>query len=252
MNSIILYENLLADGTLSVTSTSTEAGYDKDNLIDFRAYTRWKASSTATNYITVALSAADGADCLGIFNHNLGTIGATVKVQKTTGTWATVLTITPSDDYAILETFTLSSDADWRIEISGASDPVDIGIIYLGTKLSFGIGPQTPTIPKSEGIVAKEEVSKAGFPLGVDIRYNDIISNPTYKVVDRTWVQTYYRPFWNNHGRLLKPFFYAWDIDDSSSEIVFVKFSSGMRYEEPVSLLNYVDYLTLQLEGIAE
>ena len=252
MDSIILYDNILEDATLTVTSTSASTGYDKDNLIDGRPYTKWAASSSATQNLDAAFGSSKTADAIGIFNHNLGTIGATVKVQITTGVWTTLLTITPSDDTAILLPFTSNSDADWRIEISGASDPAEIGILMLGEKLSFGYGPETPFAPKSEGIKANSLMSKGGYLLGTDVRYNDLSITARYGYVSRTWVSTYFLPFWRDHARLLKYFFYAYDPDNDADTVYLVKAAESMRYEAPLSIGSYVDGLTLNLVGIAE
>lgn len=252
MDSIILYDNILEDATLTVTSTSSTAGYDKDNMIDGRPYTKWAASSNATQNLDAAFGASQTADAIGIFNHNLGTIGATVKVQITSGTWDTLLTITPSDDTAILLPFSSNSDTDWRIEISGASDPAEIGILMLGEKLSFGYGPEAPFNPKSEGIKANSLISKGGYLLGTDVRYNPLSITARYNYVSRTWVSTYYLPFWRDHARHLKYFFYAYDPDNDPNTVYLVKVNESMLYEAPLSIGGYVDGITLNMVGIAE
>ena len=40
---VLLYKNILIDGTLSVTNTAS--GYSLNNLIDYRSYTKWKSNT---------------------------------------------------------------------------------------------------------------------------------------------------------------------------------------------------------------
>lgn len=252
MNPVILYNNFLEDGTLTVTST--ESGYDKDNLLDQRPYTLWRATSSATQNIDLELVSAKKPTAIGIVNHNLFSIGATVKVQAyVASAWEDVHTFTPTADTAILELFTPDAvNTKWRINISGQSSEPIIGVIFLGTEITFPYPPETPYSPIQESIQIETEVSQKGHLLGNNIRYNPIQINASFKDLTRVWVNANFVPFWNNYGKLLKYFFYAWDLTNAASDIYYVRFSPEMVYQLPKTILLYDDQLNLNMIGVSE
>lgn len=278
MNPIILFDNILTEGTLNATSTDSDTSYDVDNLKDYRSYTKWKAADTADQYITWAMGASspvrsqtgwyiklqnnallrgvtggvDTADAIGIYNHNLGTVGATVEVQyQDAGVWTTLLTLTPSDDDPILSTFTSSTSGDWRIKISGMSAAPEIGVIFLGAHLLFPWPPEAPVVPEEEGINVSTEYSGAGHLLGSVLAYNPITINQRWTDLTRSWYSTSFLPFWDNHAKLIYPFFYAWDLDNRPDDIFYVSLDPGMVRRESLELLSYTKELTLQMKGVA-
>jgi len=277
MNPVILFDNIMTEGAITATSTATD--YDVDNLSDYRGYTKWKATGSGTQHITITdllegssapvrsqtgwyiklqnnalleqvSSGVDTADAIGILNHNLGTIGATIKVQyKLSGVWTTIATINPSDDEAILETFTSKSSADWRIELSSMTAAPEIGVIFLGVHLLFPWPPEAPVIPEEEGIKAFSEYSGAGHLLGTVLAYNPVTINPRWTNLTRTWYSTSFLPFWDNHGKLIFPFFYAWDLTNRPDDIFYVSIDPGMVRMESLDLLTYTKELTLQMKS---
>ena len=274
MNPVILFDNILTEGTL--TATSTAPGYDVDNIMDYRSYTKWKATGTGVQYLTWAMGASspvrsqtgwyiklqnnallrqlsggvDTADAVGIFNHNLGTIGATVLVQYYGGgAWNTLDTLTPSDDDPILSTFTSSISGDWRIKISGMSAAPEIGIIHLGVHLLFPWPPEAPVVPEEEGIKANTEYSGAGNLLGTVLAYNPVTINQRWTNLTRTWYSSSFLQFWDNHGKLIFPFFYAWDLTNRPDDIFYVSIDPGMVRRESLELLSYTKELSLQMKA---
>lgn len=281
MNPVILFDNIMTEGAMSATSTDSNEAYDVDNLKDYRPYTKWKASGSGTQYISVTdlqegsvspvrsqtgwyiklqndallrqvSSGVDTADAVGILNHNLGTIGATIKVQyKLSGVWTTILTLNPSDDDPILAIFTSKSSEDWRIELSSMSALPEIGIIFLGVHLLFPWPPEAPVIPEEEGIKASTEYSGAGNLLGTVLAHNPRNINPRWTNLTRTWYTTFFLPFWDNHGKLIFPFFYAWDLTNRPDDIFYVSIDPAMVRREVLELLTYTKELTLQMKGAA-
>lgn len=283
MNPLILFDNILAEGTLAVTSTAT--GYSINNIADYRSYTKWKAANTNTQNIDLTGISADGAagyvraqtgwyiklqnnallqkvsgtveaaDAIGIFNHNLGTIHATVKVQYWDGAaFQTAETLTPTDDDPILETFTTQSATKWRIEISNCSAAAEIAVIFLGAQLEIPDSPDAPTVPVEEGIAVNSEYSEAGNLLGSTPSHFPININHQWTKapnITRTWYSTYFIPFWENHARDIYPFFYAWDLTNRPDDIRYVTINPGMSRREVLSLLTYSDELVLQMKGVS-
>lgn len=276
MNPIILFDNILTEGTL--TATSTASGYDVDNIMDYRGYTKWKADDTADQYLTWAMGATapiraqtgwyiklqnnallsqvtggvDRADTVGIFNHNLGTIGATVLVQYYSAGWNTLATLTPSDDDPILSSFASNISGDWRIKISGMDAAPEVGVIFLGVGLTIPDSPDAPVIPMREGIKAASEVSQSGNLLGTVVAYNPKSIEHRWTNapnITRTWFTTYWEPFWDNHAKLLYPFFYAWDLTNRPDDIFYGRMETNSEKAERLTLLTYSDELILNMKA---
>ena len=250
---IILYDNRLTDGTL--VATDTETGYDVLNLIDLRPYTFWKAASHGTKYITVDCGAAKSADCLAIIGHNLYTAGATVSIESSpdNSSWTVRLAgFTPTSDKAVLKTFTSASAQYWRIKIVTAAVAAYMAVALLGVKIQFEYPPETPYTPYAETAAADVERSKNGHILGVST-YNPVLNlQAQFGLVSRTWLDAYYIPFWQNHARLFKPFFFVWDLDTYSADVFFVSIGDDASLETPFSVLTYTDVLSLKMRGVRE
>ena len=250
---IILYDNRLTDGTL--VATDTETGYDVLNLIDLRPYTFWKAASHGTKYITVDCGAAKSADCLAIIGHNLYTAGATVSIESSpdNSSWTVRLAgFTPTSDKAVLKTFTSASAQYWRIKIVTAAVAAYMAVALLGVKIQFEYPPETPYTPYAETAAADVERSKNGHILGVST-YNPVLNlQAQFGLVSRTWLDAYYIPFWQNHARLFKPFFFVWDLDTYSADVFFVSIGDDASLETPFSVLTNTDVLSLKMRGVRE
>ena len=125
----LLIDNVFTQGTLSSTGGGVPENALGDNTFDF-----W-TTSIATATIEVDLGDAVNCDMVGIAAHNLGSEGATVEIQSSdNGTdWTTRLTVTPTDDSAIVGVFPSVSARYWRLRVTGAT--VAIGVIKLGSRI---------------------------------------------------------------------------------------------------------------------
>ena len=83
----LLYDNTLAATTGTLVAGSTDSGtqYDVDNVIDLRTLSHWKAANSSDNFIERhTISPSVPANAIGIVGHNLGTIGALVRILRRT------------------------------------------------------------------------------------------------------------------------------------------------------------------------
>ncbi len=250
---IILYDNRFIDGT--PVATDTAPGYDVLNIRDFRTYTWWKAASAGTKYITVDCGIAKPADCLAVIGHNLYTANATVSVESSPDntTWTERLAgFTPPSDKAFLKVFTSASERFWRLKIVTTSMPPQIAVAMLGVRLTFPYPPDTPYIPYSESVEMDVSRGKTGSILGSVIKFKSIEINARFSNLPRSWVMNNIMPFWDGHASALKPFFYAWDIDNYPEMVFFVSIDDGSKYEMPMSVLQYIDSIELKMRGVKE
>jgi len=115
----------------------------------------------------------------------------------------------------------------------------DLG--FAGVKIQFEYPPETPYTPYAETAAADVERSKNGHILGVST-YNPVLNlQAQFGLVSRTWLDAYYIPFWQNHARLFKPFFFVWDLDTYSADVFFVSIGDDASLETPFSVLTYTD-----------
>lgn len=255
MNPIILYASRFLDGT--PTATDTASGYNVLNIIDYKTYTLWKAASVGTKYITVDCGSDKSADALGIISHNLYTANATISVESSTDNFAANVTerlagFIPTSNNAFLKPFTSATDRYWRIKIVTAAVVPYLAIAMLGEKLLFPYAPDVPYIPYSEGIEVESSKSKGGNLLGSIVQYKPIEISARFSTLTRTWVINTFKPFWDNHASDLKPFFYVWDNDIYPQFCFWVKAKDSSKYQMPVTILDYVDSIELEMEGIKE
>lgn len=257
-NPIILYDNRFEDGTL--TPCSTKSGYDPLNIKDLRPYTFWKADNTTTPcYFKVNCGSAKKADCLGIIGHNFKTIGASISFGCSSDDFIGDTTIclspfNPFNDKAILKTFNEQNKNDWRLKIDGvvSAEPYS-GVLMAGEKLELPYPPDTPYNLIDEGVETESHRSrKKGVLLGSSVFYHPIEIKCRVSLLQRTWVMDTFKPFWDNHGSKMKPFFFAPDIGNFPDIIYWAKFKDSARFRVPLRISPYVEYLDLEMEAVRE
>lgn len=279
---VILYKNIIEDNeTISITSTA--AGYSINNIYDYKSYTKWKADSASEQILRIAFSemqygikqvtgggiikTMDGnqlttvsggteatfkaADSIGIFNHNLKT-GTTVTIQyNQNGQWITSKVITiDEENKTILETFERQESTSWQIILDNLSEAPEIAIIFLGEAIYFPFRPRAPYSPYDEGIEVLTEQSNAGHLLGSIIAHHPITIQPYWELLTRTWFNQNIVPFWHNHAKLIKPFFFGWDLVNRPNDIFYCWIDPATRFREVLTLLDYTDEFQMQLKAI--
>ena len=140
----VLYSNILKDGTLT---GDADAAYPLVNAISVSTWDFWKTPSATAGYIVVTLASQTTADCCFIDAHDMATVGADFRIERSTdgGTiWLPVTDwITPADNSPIMVLFDSAAGNTWRI--GQRNGPATIGVIMLGEKLAFEYGIEDPT-----------------------------------------------------------------------------------------------------------
>lgn len=231
MRPIILYNN-------QITNSSGITLNTKKVISDYRTYT-----SVGANEVSNISLWGSKVNAVGIYGSNLLdaniNFGGISVVSKNDN----AIMIAGTSDGKINESFNAHN-----LSISGNSN-TQISAIVMGTVLEFPVYPQTPYTPYLETPVIKRNKSKTGHILGADVRYNKVQINATFNYLSRDWVKNQYLPFWEECGKKGKPFFYAWDIDNASEEVFYVSFAANQTHKTPLTISEYVDNLTLSMEG---
>lgn len=247
----ILYDSILIGATLTATDTAT--GYDVDNITDLRPYTLHKFNEAGTKYITIDCGEDATADAIGFVGHNFGTADATVTVEHSANNidWsAAVVTIEPTDDKSLMKEFTSAENRYWRIKIVTATVAAQIGVALLGQVLTFTRWPKSGFDPDALSIAASSETSKTGNVLGATLKYVSRTISMSLEGITPTWISTTFKTAWDNHIELLKPFLFAWDITNHSTEVYYVRIPENFSLKMPYDPVRRT--LSLTLQGVKE
>lgn len=250
----ILYDNILASG---VTATDTATDYSVDNIYDLRTYTYWTAASSGTKYITMDAGAAVDVDSLAIISHNFSTASATVSLEHDDNSGFTSPTeaiagFAPTADTAIFKSFTSVSERYWRVKIVTAAVAARIGVVILGEEVEIPVYPDAPFTPKVESIIASTKRTKAGSILGSTLNYNPLTFSVSFDYPPFSFLDGDFKTFWDDHGKLLKPFFWVPNLSELDTDIYFVKFPDNFKLAIPQKNTSNADKLKLKFEGVAE
>jgi hypothetical protein len=253
LNPLILADNRFLNGT--PTATDTAAGYDVLYIRDYKTFTSWKGGSTGTKYITVDCGTAKSANCIAFARHNFGTGGAQISVESSDNgsDWTErIEPFTLVDDKAALRTFVSASARYWRVKINSPTIAPQVAVLLVGVRIEFPYPPDAPFSPDKEGIEVDTNLSRTGQFLGSDVRFKPYSIRARWGNLSRTWVESYFLPFWDNHASNLTPFFWAWALATYPNNVRFVRVPENYGMESPVSVLGVYDSIELEMEGTKE
>lgn len=249
----ILYNNLYLLGT--PTATDTASGYNVLNVTDYKDYTFWKANTSGNQYIKIDCGSAKSADCVAFYAHNLDSTGAnaTVSVESSTdnSAWTNRLTGFTPQLGANIKKFTSASARYWRVKIVTASVQARVGVLFLGTRLDMEQPAETPISYLNESVTAKAEESTNGNYLGAIVMNRPVNQSVNFKIISKTWFDTYFLPFFNNHYKKLLPFFYAHDLDNYAADCFYAHTTPEMVFNPTRSMSGRIDDFTINFRGQA-
>lgn len=220
-NPFIAWDNLGAGAGVTYAGGATLAGGGAANAFTGSTYDYWLADVTTTMAgLWVIFPSAITINFVGIAAHNIGTLGATVRVQRSTdsgATWADAGAgaTTPTDDAAIgFRMKSTGNDAThWRIWVSGltAGDPLAIGVAFFGnemvmpTRFYDGFSPIiTPT-----EVQLQSNVTVGGNFLGQSVIAQGSTIRAEFQHLDPAFVRGDFKGFQTAFNRGA-PFFFAW------------------------------------------
>lgn len=257
-NPIVAYDNAADDGTLSTgTGTEVEAAALAGTGTTFDAWIATPAAGAAT--LQLVLVSGQSLSFGGIAAHNLGTIGATVRLEYSLNSGVAWLDsgagpITPTDDQAIVFYFDAVSTDYWRFSITGAgANDVEISValfsnpITIAQRIYQGYAP--PITPNTVDL--QSNVSEGGNLLGsATVRKGSRASAGLTHITPAflrgsTWTsfQTHFNSgggfFWLWRPTKYDDAFYAWRdggviAPTNSGPKDYMSFELGMRfYDQP-------------------
>jgi len=242
----ILYDSRLAD--IALVASSVAAGFDVQNIIDFRPYT-WFRPNAMPATITANLATAGGADYCFVYGHDMATQGTTFEVRGSTDNFATVdllvATITPTNNKPFLLTFTSVNYNDFRINLTGATTP-SIAIIALGEALTLPRRLLQGFDPLGRKALGQINVSAKGHPLGKVFEFEQWNETLNFNNITWDWLRNNFVPAWNTQLRGA-PFGWAWDPVNHADEVYLVE--SNGEFSTPHNQGTFAS-LSMDISGV--
>lgn len=223
--SYVAHDNLLEGSGVSLSASSESGDYTADLAANwFASDQKWKASSFATDqHLQADLGSAQEVDCLAIYGHNFGTIGATVTLQYSTssgGPWTNWTSFTPTDDSTIMVVDTAQTKQHWRLLITGMSAAPVVAVWFLGQAVRLVDGPpegfRPPTLNREDVIMNHR--SEGGEFLGRSLLRTGGRATIDIRFASATWIRQTWEPV--RLSAREHPIFYAWNLDSYPDEVV--------------------------------
>ncbi len=274
VNPILLYDNRFKDGP--ITATDTAPGYDPASIADERPYKLWMGNSGGTKEIIIDCGTEKPANVLGLKYHNLATVGANISISTSPdgSSWTTRLASVPAtSDYATLLTFTETQARYWKLVCENCTDAPFIGHAVLGQALTFPYPPDMPYVPYHQRTVARTSFTDDNANpieaiidhkrIEIDAQFSNNSRDFVFGAAGTGWGAFLYgganwgsgptfQDFIEKHGSDLRWFFWAWDLENFPRHVFFVKLKDDSEYSTPLSMLRFVDTITLAMEGVLE
>lgn len=248
---VILYNNIVGDATITVTSEDT--GYEKENAYDDLTFDFWKPTASGTVYYTMDFGSAVDVDAWGLFAHDLGTNSASIQLQYSTDNFAADTNnfgdaISPSTTEPRLQTGTIQSKRYWRLKIVSAAAASKIGGLILGEHMEIAstsaLHPSNDADHLAQRYESVVNESDGGAILGTDKRAKLISGRMHFELLTRAWVRANWDVF-KQHCEQGGGFLYQPDPDNYPAEVTYGK-ATG-KIPTPKHMQNAPNQMTVDL-----
>jgi hypothetical protein len=211
---VLAYQNNVTFSTITATSS-----------LPFRPITNaanpatafvWEAASNADQTVTIDNGGAI-VDYLGIARHNLNQIGLQIRVRFDGQTVIPFTSVTSAQAQLIL--FSEAAPNTVEIEIQGATDPVIIGVIYLGISIRMERNIYVGHTPINYGRdrTSINGRSENGQYLGELVVNESLTTQVSLQNLTPQWYREVLDPFFALKPRV--PCFWAWRPESYPDEV---------------------------------
>src|SRR3990172_1936868 len=220
---LMLANNVYRNGTLTVTSEDTS--YPKTNLIDNARFTKWKATSSATQNIQIQLAAANQrlVDTLIIdTGHNLLAAGASITFQRSTNgsSWTDLVASVAATAGIIVKRFTAAPYAYYRLHITGATVIPELIQLWAGASFSLTRAPKVPFDPDMAETEIIKTVTEGGVPQHSK-KYTRRKISADWSFIE-TAFYTNFSQWWTDTGQGSRPFWWILEPDTDPTDAQFM------------------------------
>lgn len=165
---LILWDNAIARGTISATSSAT--GTTPLSLLSGVTTDPWGPSAMPVT-VTMALASGEPVSAIGFAGHNMAAKGVTVILERlVSAAWVAVMTVVPASDDPFVMSFPTIETTQWRVRFTG-SETFSLAVMTLGNALVVPgrvVPPHVPLHRSSEVMLVGESESGTGEFLQAD------------------------------------------------------------------------------------
>lgn len=228
---VLAWKNVVGFDTISATSEADH--YPATNLANQSTIPlqSWKATSTATNYLTSTVASAEGVDYVGFAGHNFGSTGQTVSIERLgtaeDATWEEVFEpFIPGSDGALLLLFETGFAASIRAKLTGGDAAAQCAVMMAGAALRLpkGVQPGSTPLPygRQRNIVTGQ--SQSGAYLGRRINGGTRRSQVAIHNIPGDWYRSHLDAFVEASADTA--FFWAWAPETHPDEVGYAWLTS--------------------------
>lgn len=205
----------------NIVATNQDADHPASNLGNPATHLRWQTDDDSSPVpdaatITITPGTADPIDYLAIAGHNLGSVGASILVEKNTGAgWVTLFPLRfVADDSPIIFRFTPQVLTGLRFTLGAGTDAKRIAVVYAGTILVLERNVYVGQTPLPHGRIRKvtNGRSAGGNFLGAIVTEQFLQTKVPLSLI----APAFYRTYMDDFLAAAKdtPFFFAWRPGD--------------------------------------
>lgn len=198
------------------------------------------------------------ADAWAFANHNAGTAGLTVTLQKSSDNWATPTDVdetSPSDDRAVCRFFNSTSATAWRIKVAGGvGDQVaEFGEIALGEMFEMPEYDEGSIGVLDRKMVSDLSANRAGRPLGRSVSRETKSFDIVQRLMARSTATGDFADFWEHAGGTKGlPFFYSWNYGDYPTEALYAWLDDDPEFQAPHMPGALIEQIRFRCHALAE
>ncbi len=257
--SYVAHENKLETLAPVLTASSTLGEFSPDLVATwFSGNQKWKASAaTSPQWLRAQFATPVPVNCLALYGHNLGSIGATIRLRYSNSGFSSMsdfATLTPAGDATIMHVRRVAKKVEaitathWELRIENASAPPVVSIWFLGEAVRCYSGPpdgfRPPTLDRNDEILNNR--SEGGEFLGRSLIRTGGRGRIEVKYMPPSWARAVWEPV--RLAARWHPIFWAWNLDSYPDEAVLFytdKADRGPSYMAGSGLMEHA------MEGIA-
>lgn len=257
MTDYIAYDNKIENAT--VTVTSEEAGFYKENAFDWLTRDWWKAAAAGAVRFNIDFGAAVTIDYWAVGFQDLALNSGDIKPQySATGAWLgeevdfdAVYTPGLTDPAVKFRKIAAVSARYWSFLINSTTNASHIGLLMLGEvlKMPKGIAPpfSPPNFARKNTIFNNK--SEGGAFLGRSLMRKGIKFSINKQNVTPVWMNTYYNVLANHLE--VKPFVYCWNYENYQNGSAYCWLADGQNVDANYSTAIFMKF-NFKVEGIYE
>lgn len=253
-NNYIGYDSLYLRSDAVVSASAEDTGFPAENATSWLTYSGgWRTSISGDQNLAVSFPSTEAAGSFGLFKHNLGDIGGTVKLQESDDgiTWNDITgsSFAPTDNRTIFFVFTEETHPYWRLVFNVPSgETLIVGQAFIGPAMQLFGGPESGFTPPNLAFNDDFVNSRAdgGDFLGRSLIRKGAKTGFSVSAVAAAWIRSTWEPFLETAQ--LQPFYFSWNSADYPTEVAYCYTEDNVAkptYQSAAHMTIRLDFIAL-------